>query len=126
MSKKDIESKVLDTNINKTLANESQSFVQSVDEDNVVEDVTNNVCEEVIQPKHKTVMISATSKISACLSDVWYAFSYTESRQIIDDSNMEEERQNLWDTVNVEVDKQVQDVVDMLKNPQQQNNDSTQ
>ena len=39
---------------------------------------------------------------------------------------MEEERQNLWDTVNVEVDKQVQDVVDMLKNPQQQNNDSTQ
>ena len=68
MSKKDIESKVLDTNVNKTLANESQSFVQSVDEDNVVEDVANNVCEEVIQPKHKTVMISATSKISAMRS----------------------------------------------------------
>ena len=37
--------------------------------------------------------------------------NYTE---ILDDSNMEKERQDLWDSVNVEVDNQVQDVVDML------------
>lgn len=63
--------------------------------------------------------ISATSKISCELSGVWYAFTYSEVRHINDDSNMELERQKLWDTVNVEVDKQCQDVIDMIKNPGQ-------
>ena len=69
--------------------------------------------------KNKTTMISATSKISCELNGVWYAFSFCETRSIVDDSNMEKERQNLWDTVNVEVDKQCQDVIDMIKNPGQ-------
>ena len=69
--------------------------------------------------RNRTTMISATSKISAELSGCWYSFSFTETRSIADDSNMELERQKLWDTVNVEVDKQCQDVIDMIKNPGQ-------
>lgn len=69
--------------------------------------------------KNRTTMISATSKISCELNGVWYSFSFCETKSIADDSNMEVERQKLWDTVNVEVDKQCQDVIEMIKNPGQ-------
>lgn len=61
--------------------------------------------------------ISATSKVSVQLNDVWYAFSFSETRDINDDSNMSKERADLWDKVNAEVDNQVQYVIDTLKNP---------
>lgn len=61
--------------------------------------------------------ISATSKVSVQLNDVWYAFSFSETRDIHKDENMNKERANLWDTVNAEVDNQVQYVLDTLKNP---------
>lgn len=61
--------------------------------------------------------ISATSKVSVQLNDVWYAFSFSETRDIHNDENMNKERADLWDTVNAEVDNQVQYVLDTLKNP---------
>lgn len=61
--------------------------------------------------------ISATSKVSVQLNDIWYAFSFSETRDIHKDENMNKERANLWDTVNAEVDNQVQYVLDTLKNP---------
>lgn len=62
-------------------------------------------------------IISATSKVSVQLNDVWYAFSFSETRDIHKDENMNKERADLWDTVNAEVDNQVQYVLDTLKNP---------
>lgn len=89
-------------------------------EDSVIPDATENEVIIPLQKTSKTRIIKATSKVATELKDVWYSFEYTETREILDDSNMEAERQNLWDTVNVEVDNQVQDVIYMLKNPQSQ------
>ena len=92
-------------------ANIEELAKQSVEDNNLGE------CDN--SKRNRTTMISATSKISAELSGCWYSFSFTETRSIADDSNMELERQKLWDTVKVEVDKQCQDVIDMIKNPGQ-------
>ena len=90
-------------------------FNESI-EDIAVDKVVEDVAEENTST-YKTINISATSKISCELNDVWYSFSFSEIRQILKDDNMEKQRQDLWDTVNMEVDKQVQDVIYMLKNP---------
>lgn len=94
-------------------------------ENNSVDDIVDGIVENTINSdivsnasnptKRKTVLISATSKVSAQLKDVWYGFTFTESRQIFDDSDIESERQDLWNTVNVEVDNQVQDVMELIK-----------
>ncbi len=76
----------------------------------------------IVEPQNKDKTysvrtISATSKVSVQLNDVWYAFSFSETRDIHKDENMNKERADLWDTVNAEVDNQVQYVLDTLKNP---------
>ena len=71
---------------------------------------------EVEKNQNRTKFISATSKVSAELNSVWYAFSFTESVEINDDSNIEDERQKIWNTVNSQVDTQVQDVIFAIKN----------
>lgn len=87
-------------------------------EDSIVETSVEECGEqEIPKPTHKTVMIKATSRVATCLKDVWYSFEQTETRQILDDSDMESEREDLWNTVNSEVDKQVQDVISILKGP---------
>lgn len=86
--------------------------------DTAVDNLIDNMATATDNSKtHKTLTISATSKISCELNDVWYSFSFSEIRQILDDSNMAKERQDLWDAVNLEVDNQVQDVIQMLKHP---------
>ena len=60
--------------------------------------------------------ICATSRVSVKVNDTFYTLEYTEERQIPEtaysrpDFDIEKERKILWDTVNAEVDKQVEDV----------------
>lgn len=62
----------------------------------------------------ETTSIKATSRVSIKVNDTFYTLEYTEERQIPDaympDFDIEKERKALWDTVNAEVDKQVEDV----------------
>ena len=63
--------------------------------------------------KAKTVSIKFTSRASVCVDKNYYTVEACEERMIpdIDDINMDEERQALWDTVNTECDNQIQDIL---------------
>lgn len=62
--------------------------------------------------------IQATSRISLKVGETFYTLEYTEQRMIPDVAgvDIEKERQMLWDTVNIEVDKQAEDVYQMTGN----------
>lgn len=73
------------------------------------------------ESKAVTTSIQAHSRISVKLNDTFYTFEFVEHREfpvdLIDESKIDlnKERELLWDEVHNQVDKQVQDVVDMLK-----------
>lgn len=62
--------------------------------------------------------IKATSRISLKINDTFYTLEYCEERLVpaVDGVDIEEERKILWDTVNDEVDKQVDDIYSLYKN----------
>ena len=60
-------------------------------------------------------LISATSKVSTSLDDVWYSFSYSESREVHDDENIADARLDLWNTVHTEVDNQVSYTIESIR-----------
>lgn len=68
-----------------------------------------------------TTSIQAHSRISVKLNDTFYTFEFAEHREfpvdLIDENKIDlnKERELLWDNVHAQVDKQVQDVVEMLK-----------
>ena len=68
-----------------------------------------------------TTSIQAHSRISVKLNDTFYTFEFVEQREfpvdLMDESKIDlnKERELLWDEVHAPVDKQVQDVADMLK-----------
>ena len=68
-----------------------------------------------------TTSIQAHSRISVKLNDTFYTFEFVETREfpvdLIDEGRIDlnKERELLWDNVHAQVDKQVQDVVEMLK-----------
>ena len=68
-----------------------------------------------------TTSIQAHSRISVKLNDTFYTFEFVETREfpvdLIDEGRIDlnKERELLWDEVHAQVDKQVQDVVEMLK-----------
>lgn len=68
-----------------------------------------------------TTSIEAHSRISVKLNDTFYTFEFVEQREfpvdLMDESKIDlnKERELLWDEVHAQVDKQVQDVVEMLK-----------
>jgi hypothetical protein len=68
-----------------------------------------------------TTSIEAHSRISVKLNDTFYTFEFVETREfptdLIDENKIDlnKERELLWDEVHAQVDKQVQDVVEMLK-----------
>ena len=66
----------------------------------------------------KTTKIAATSRASVKLGDSFYTLEYSEERSVSDDVSedvLAEERVKLWDTVNTEVDSQVQETIDVWK-----------
>lgn len=70
------------------------------------------------QSKAKTVTISATSKATVQLKNNYYSFSYSEERILPEndpDVDIEQERKLLWDTLNNEVDKQIEEITQLYK-----------
>ena len=63
----------------------------------------------------KTVMIRQSSRVSVKIKENFYTFEATEERIIEGDVDLEQARQDLWDTVHGEVDKQVTEVVQLSK-----------
>lgn len=66
----------------------------------------------------KTVKISGTSKATIQIKNNYYSFSYGEERELPEDHirvNLEKERELLWGTLNAEVDKQVEEIIQLYK-----------
>ena len=66
-------------------------------------------------------LIRATSRVSVKLNESFYTFEFQEERafpiDLIEEGqiNFEREKEMLWDEVHSQVDKQVSDIVSMLK-----------
>lgn len=70
------------------------------------------------QSKAKITTISGTSKATVQLNNNYYSFSYSEERQLPEEDTdvcIERERELLWDTLNAEVDKQIEQIVQLYK-----------
>ena len=61
----------------------------------------------------KITKISAVSRISTKIKDTFYTFEYSEERTLEEGDDVERERADLWETCHKEVDKQVEDVIDL-------------
>ena len=88
--------------------------------DDLAEDLVTPTKPDKTKPAKKrkavsTKLISATSKVSTELDGVWYSFSFSESRMVEDDSDIETARQDLWNVVHTEVDNQVQYTIDSIR-----------
>lgn len=62
--------------------------------------------------------IKATSRASIKIRDSFYTFGYCEEHSVGDissDSELDAYKKQLWNTVNAEVDNQIEEVVEMLK-----------
>lgn len=65
-------------------------------------------------PVAKTTTIKATSRASIKIRDSFFTLEYTEERTVPDylsEGDIMLERQALWDTVNAEVDNQIEDTI---------------
>lgn len=70
------------------------------------------------ESKAKVVTISGTSKATVQVNNNYYSFSYSEERQLPENDKdvcIERERELLWDTLNSEVDRQVEQIVQLYK-----------
>ena len=65
------------------------------------------------ESKAKTVSIKATSRVSVKVKDSFYTVEWCEERTVPEDAELAQERETLWDTVNMEVDKQVEEILKM-------------
>ena len=63
----------------------------------------------------KITTVRATSRISTKLKDDFYTFQYCEERQVEDGDDIEQIREELWTTCHAEVDKQVEEIVDIVR-----------
>ena len=63
----------------------------------------------------KTTVIKATSRASIKVGDSFYTIEYGEERSIEDTDNLESERADLWETCNGEVDRQIEEIMQMFK-----------
>lgn len=66
------------------------------------------------EQKAVTTTIKALSRASVKIRDNFYTIEYCEERVIPDlqDVDLESEKQLLWDTVNGEVDAQIEDIIE--------------
>ena len=66
-------------------------------------------------------IIKATSRVSVKITESFYTFEFQEERtfpaNLVEDGKVdfEKEKEMLWDEVHSQVDKQVSDIVSMLK-----------
>ena len=64
------------------------------------------------ESKAITTTIKASSRASIKIGDNFYTIEWTEERTVPEDCDIEKERTFLWETVNGEVDGQIQDILD--------------
>lgn len=64
------------------------------------------------ESKAITTTIKASSRASIKVGDNFYTIEWTEERTIPEDCDIKKERTFLWETVNGEVDGQIQDILD--------------
>lgn len=62
-----------------------------------------------------TTTIKASSRASVKVGDSYYTVEWTEERSVDPTDDLEEERANLWDTANNEVDNQIKDILMAFK-----------
>lgn len=70
------------------------------------------------ESRAKVVTISGTSKATVQVNNNYYSFSYSEERQLPENDEgvcIEQERELLWDTLNSEVDRQVEQIVQLYQ-----------
>ena len=67
---------------------------------------------KVYESKAITTTIKASSRASIKVGDNFYTIEWTEERTVPEDCDIEKERTFLWETVNGEVDGQIQDILD--------------
>ena len=72
---------------------------------------------EEYKSKAKTTSIRFTSRASVKISDSYYTVEAMEERIIpdIEGVDIDQERKLLWDTVNSECDRQIEDILKMAK-----------
>lgn len=63
----------------------------------------------------QTTIIKATSRASIKVGDSFYTIEYGEERSVEDTDNLESERADLWETCNGEVDRQIEEIMQMFK-----------
>lgn len=65
-----------------------------------------------------TQSIKATSRASVKVGDSFYTVEYAEERVIPHDieTDLEQERKDLWNTVNSECDNQIIEIINTFKN----------
>ena len=70
------------------------------------------------EQKAITTTIRATSRASVKIRDNFYTLEYCEERAIpdIEGVDLDTEKRILWDAVNSEVDKQIEDIYNAVKN----------
>lgn len=68
----------------------------------------------VYTPQGITTSIKAESGVSIETKKGWYRFGFTEERIIPETADIEKEKEALWNAVNNEVDRQVDDIKAML------------
>ena len=67
--------------------------------------------------KATVTSITATSRASVKVNDSYYTLEYSEERMIpeVEGVDIAKEREDLWNTVNAECDKQIEDVLKTFK-----------
>ena len=59
----------------------------------------------------KVTKIEATYGTSAEIKGMWHKFSFSMEVELADDDNLDENREKLWNTVQLEVEKQVEELI---------------
>ena len=65
--------------------------------------------------KSITTSIKASSRMSVNIDKNYFTVEFTEERSVPADCDLEMERELLWNTVNDEVDNQIQTIYNMFK-----------
>ena len=60
----------------------------------------------------KTTTIRAELKITPQIKGTYYSFCYSEERQVMDDDNVEQEKNKLWDDVYNTVANQINSTIE--------------
>ena len=64
-----------------------------------------------------TTIIKATYRTSIKIRDNFYTMEWCEERSVSADADIEEERRKLWNTCVEQVELQMEDIYENLKNP---------